>query len=921
MRPLILKLSAFGPYAGKTVLHLDRLGEGGLYLITGDTGAGKTTLFDAITYALYGEASGDTRDDPRAFRSKYALPETPTYVELTFLCRGKEYTVRRNPEYLRPARRGEGFTLQRSDAQLVGPGLAVTKVREVDAAVRDLLGLDREQFTQVAMIAQGDFLKLLLAPTDQRIEIFRRIFDTGRYEAVQRRLREDTAALRRECDTLSAGIRQYAGGIACPEDSPLWPEVQAARAAQLPPGETLDLLERLIEADSTARRETEMRRADLRREIEALAARQAVGEARRRDQAALDKAQVALSALGPRRESAKKALADAAAREPEAEDASAKAAALTGQLPQYDSLDSLRRESARAAKDLARGRQEEAQQRGELEELRQRLERDRRELQSLSAAGAEAEKARNDAAALEKTAQELAALKEDVKALERQRQTYEDAAEAYRGKAGEADRLAGIWRDMNRAFLDGQAGILASRLEEGQPCPVCGSLHHPSPAVPQRDVPGEAALERAKAETESAQRSAEAASRKAGELKGALASREERLAERLAALLGPLEAAALPEALERRRREQDEAWAAARAREREARKRERRAQALHQSVPEGERALQTKSAALAEMGATLSALTERAAALDRQAEEQAARLGFASRDQAKSAVAAWNRRAQTIRDQRRRAQEALGAIEREQAAAQGQIGTLQKRLGEGQDVDLAALAAQMDALREEQRELEDNAQALHTRLDRNRDTLASLRRSGQALADRERRLQWLDALSRTANGTLAGREKIMLETYVQMTCFDRILKRANLRFLVMSSGQYELRRRVSAENNRSQSGLELDVADHYNGTVRPVNTLSGGESFLASLALALGLADEIQSSAGGVQLDTMFVDEGFGTLDESALQLALRALAELGQGRRLVGIISHVSELKDRIDKQIVVRKDAAGGSRAEIIC
>ncbi len=159
----------------------------------------------------------------------------------------------------------------------------------------------------------------------------------------------------------------------------------------------------------------------------------------------------------------------------------------------------------------------------------------------------------------------------------------------------------------------------------------------------------------------------------------------------------------------------------------------------------------------------------------------------------------------------------------------------------------------------------------------------------------------------------------MLETYIQMTYFDRIIVRANTRFMVMSGGQYELKRRAEADNNRRQSGLELDVIDHYNGTRRSVKTLSGGESFLASLSLALGLSDEIQSSAGGIRLDTMFVDEGFGSLDEESLRQALRALSALSEGNRLVGIISHVAELKERIDRQIVVTKDRDGGSRAQI--
>lgn len=179
---------------------------------------------------------------------------------------------------------------------------------------------------------------------------------------------------------------------------------------------------------------------------------------------------------------------------------------------------------------------------------------------------------------------------------------------------------------------------------------------------------------------------------------------------------------------------------------------------------------------------------------------------------------------------------------------------------------------------------------------------------------------WVKALSDTANGTLANKQKIMLEAYVQASYFDRVIQRANTRFMVMSAGQYELRRRREADNNKSQSGLELDVVDHYNGTVRSVKTLSGGESFKASLSLALGLSDEIQAAAGGVRLDTMFVDEGFGSLDEESLQQAMRALSGLAQSNRLVGIISHVAQLKEKIEKQIVVTKEKSGGSRAVIM-
>ena len=222
MRPLNLTMSAFGPYAGQTTVDFSVLGTSGLYLITGDTGAGKTTIFDAITYALYGEASGESRESSM-LRSKYAAPETPTFVELTFLNGGKTYTVRRNPEYTRPKTRGTGTTVQKADAELTMPdGRIITKARDVTAAVTDIVGVDREQFARIAMIAQGEFRKLLLAQTDERKAIFRQIFHTGQYQALQNRLKEEAAALDRQCGELEAGLRQAAGSIRCdaPETLP-----------------------------------------------------------------------------------------------------------------------------------------------------------------------------------------------------------------------------------------------------------------------------------------------------------------------------------------------------------------------------------------------------------------------------------------------------------------------------------------------------------------------------------------------------------------------------------------------------------------------------------------------------------------------------------------------------------------------------
>ena len=335
MRPLKLTVSAFGPYAGKVVMDLEKLGREGLYLITGDTGAGKTTIFDAITYALYGEPSGDNRD-PSMFRSKYAQPETPTWVELVFAYGGKTYTVRRSPEYERPAKRGSGTTLQKAEAELLLPdGEPVTKARDVNQKIVDIIGLDRSQFAQIAMIAQGDFLKLLLADTKSRQEIFREIFKTRYYMVFQERMKNETGKLQRECDGARASVRQYIAGVTCREDDLLRNQLEKAQVGELPFQDTVELIERFLAQD----REEEERQQEIldrldqqRKETAALLGK---AEERQKTQEKLEQARQSRAALLPRVEQAQQALKAVEETIPRQEELSRELAALEAEMPRY----------------------------------------------------------------------------------------------------------------------------------------------------------------------------------------------------------------------------------------------------------------------------------------------------------------------------------------------------------------------------------------------------------------------------------------------------------------------------------------------------------------------------------------------------------------------------------------------------------
>ncbi|MBR4875529.1 MAG: SMC family ATPase, partial [Clostridia bacterium] len=344
----------------------------------------------------------------------------------------------------------------------------------------------------------------------------------------------------------------------------------------------------------------------------------------------------------------------------------------------------------------------------------------------------------------------------------------------------------------------------------------------------------------------------------------------------------------------------------------------RRAELL-KNIPMAEETLDRLEEGLQTLRTDLAADNSRREEIGLRMEEVSKSLTYPGRAAAEQAKVEQLAVRKTILDGIDSAEGAVVACEKELAALEGQIAQLKELLAKAEDIDLTAEEALAERYALQQKMVQQNQRILHLRLENNRTAMERIGKKAEELGKTEEKLAWVRTLADTAGGTLAGKDKIMLETFIQMTYFDRIIHRANTRFMVMSGGQYELKRRKEALTGRGQNGLELDVIDHYNGTERSVRTLSGGEAFKASLSLALGLSDEIQASAGGIRLDTMFVDEGFGSLDEESLAQAMQALRSLTEGQRLVGIISHVGELKEKIDRQIVVTKAPTGGSRAEI--
>lgn len=1010
MKPVRLVISAFGPYADQTEIDFTQLGSHGLYLITGDTGAGKTTIFDAITFALYGEASGKVRDSGM-FRSKYARPEVPTFVELTFSYGGKIYKVNRNPEYQRPKGRGTGMTTQKGDAVLTFPDERhpVTKSRDVTRAVEELIGLDYRQFTQIAMIAQGDFQKLLLAGTVERGEIFRRIFHTELYQEIQLRLKDAVKAKWKDYDEIRRSIAQFLSGVECQGQPEIQTEFEGLKKVKFEgkAGRGLELLEHLLEKEQELLAKLNGDLGTVNEKIQQedrLLGMIAQNERIRQD---LAKNREALEILIPELERARATWEKAHSEAEICQELGEQIRMGKENLEQHRLLEqgerqlveiqaniqelSVQKENCKvrfkqAEEELGAGRKElemlqpAGEERARLLHQKQVAESRQKELLQAEMQREKAEK-NLKILRLQEQMSGLIELEHFVEKLANDKQMIAQMQEKYRQICNRRDKQRLLYVRTEQQFLDAQAGLLAVHLEEEKPCPVCGSLHHPNPAKLPNQAPDKAAVDLEKEQLGQLDGQVQTMSAQIGHLLENWQMDSVRAREMMEEMYGAeVECAETAgQGQETSGQDQDAYLSKIRAdihalkREvavpkftrDEIRQKFHYLEGQHQMLSEqlqgAKRERETLSERLTALAAQLSENTAkmaRKAEVERQIQNLDAlqkqlhaeisqteirlakaasgkekleqtiddckkKLGGQSAADLELAVESCRNKKQKLEQEEQQAQEHYQTLSRQTAALQSAADALQKQMCEADKLDEAVILERKGQWVQKKTSLENQRSEQFAAYRSNRGIYESAAVRQKELLAVEAEYIWMRSLADTANGGLAGKRKIELETYIQMAYFDRIIRRANLRLMTMSSGQYELKRQEDGESKKEKAGLELNVIDHYNGTERSVKTLSGGESFQASLSLALGLSDEIQSCAGGIRLDTMFVDEGFGSLDEEALQAAMRALQGLAEGDRLVGIISHVSELKERIESKIVVtkcRNRDGVGSRVKVV-
>lgn len=919
MRPLKITMSAFGPYAGEVTLDMQKLGKSGIYLITGDTGAGKTTIFDAISYALYGEASGNYRENT-TLRSKYASADTPTFVELEFEYNNEIYKINRNPEYPRPNKRGEGFTKQSANAELIMPdGSVITKIKEVSAKVEEIIGINKNQFSQIAMIAQGDFRKLLNCETNERSKIFRKIFKTEPYHNIEIKLSSLFNELKRNREKEKSGIEQYINQLKCNENDTLSLELERAKKGDVLIEDVIKIAGEIINKDTLEYTKTQKNIESINEEIEKINSNIKLYENQEATKKAYAKASAKLEEFKTKRNESEKAYKSAEAQRESLDHLTSKINLINSKMPKYDELKSLensineRKQSFEKNSSLLKLKQQE------ITLLEKEIDEKSKALEEVKGADLLVQKLTVQKEEINKKAEALKELKTEIDRCKTEQKNLKNAQSFAKSALDEYGALENEYNQIYIAFFNEQAGIIADELKDGEPCPVCGSTSHPNLARKSENAPSQADVESLQKLAKKAQEKAD----KARDTASALKSRVDEIAANVKSAAKKLFGTDdnvfdnYNSNINALKKEYDDTLALLKT----ANEKLNLYQKLDKEIPE----IQEKQKSLSD---EISTLNTQKASDEAFISENTKRvisikseLDFESADLAKDKLKEYTDLSSDIKNAIEKSKNAFDDIKSKYDTQKGTKASLENALKEFKEIDLASLNEKSLKLNEHKKDVDKTAKLLYSRIENNKSLVDDISEKRDILKGYDDKYVWLKALSETANGDISGKEKITLETFVQMTYFDSIIRKANIRLLTMSDGQYELVRRSDAETLKKNEGLALDVIDHFNASSRSVSTLSGGESFMASLCLALGLSDEIQSSNGGIKLDTMFVDEGFGSLDGEALDRALSALTSLSQGNRLVGIISHVDALRDRIDNKIVITKDRTIGSNAQIIC
>lgn len=1058
MKPVKLIISAFGPYADEMpVINFEPFEKKGLFLICGDTGAGKTTIFDAICFALYGETSGSFRDT-KNLRSEYASLSAESFVDFSFTHQGKEYRIYRKPSYDRPKQRGEGMITEKERAELYCEDkVPIEGTTQVNHAVIELLKIDFKQFKQIAMIAQGEFWDLLNASTEDRTKILRTIFMTSGYERMQYKLKERKNASFSEKKKTEDSIFQYFRDAEAPEDSGL-EEVLRSLQEEADSSdsawnleEMLNVLTDIISADAAALKNTQKelhtekqtgeekkkalhnaqtnneflqrfrkfteekdkldaKEAEIK-ELELLTERQKTAvrklkpmhdtlkkeerEASETERELTGKKEE-LTKIKSRGDQAEEALKKSLEGEARAEAQKKTAERLKEDIPKYEKRDALISEMEALKKEEACLDKEEKTLREDEEKLKCKIDHLGaviKDLEKCAPRRVEVQNRGKELQTLEAGMKEI--LEQDIPEHKKKKQELKVKQDAFRLAQEQFEDVSEERRRCEHVLENCRAGILAQHLEEGKKCPVCGSTHHPEPAVLPEETASEEKLKELREIEESAKEAKDSSCIKAEKAKMTLESHEEQLRNRILTSMKQVDHIAdLSEnvSIEHFYEKISSAWDVVKEQildneklekqlEEDCRTYEKAVQDIEtargketedlmtrkEDLDERKRKNQThfveKKTALKEYDNLAFPDLETAVKEQKKAEQEAEGI-FEAIEKAKTAK-------QQADTKKAETEAALGVLETrfqslrvlteesrsnfrnllmeenfaseeaflEFLTDENEIAENEKKINEYkqavqtniQQLNQARMDAEgkmemaEDQLKKESEEQDHRIETIRkhctqieNRLEKNKRIKEKISSQRSSLEKFQEEYNRCTRLYNLITGNIPDRAKITFEQYIQAAGFDHIIAAANRRLLPMSDGQYELFRKDDSENKRSKTILNLEVQDHFTGHRRPVGSLSGGESFKASLSLALGLSDTVSSNLGGVQMDALFVDEGFGTLDKKSIESAMDTLVRLSGTNKLVGIISHREELMENIPQQIKIKKTKEG-SRIDI--
>ncbi len=1053
MKPVKLIISAFGPYADEMpVINFEPFEKKGLFLICGDTGAGKTTIFDAICFALYGETSGSFRDT-KNLRSEYASLSAESFVDFSFTHQGKEYRIYRKPSYDRPKQRGEGMITEKERAELYCEDkVPIEGTTQVNHAVIELLKIDFKQFKQIAMIAQGEFWDLLNASTEDRTKILRTIFMTSGYERMQYKLKERKNASFSEKKKTEDSIFQYFRDAEAPEDSGL-EEVLRSLQEEADSSdsawnleEMLNVLTDIISADAAALKNTQKelhtekqtgeekkkalhnaqtnneflqrfrkfteekdkldaKEAEIK-ELELLTERQKTAvrklkpmhdtlkkeerEASETERELTGKKEE-LTKIKSRGDQAEEALKKSLEGEARAEAQKKTAERLKEDIPKYEKRDALISEMEALKKEEACLDKEEKTLREDEEKLKCKIDHLGaviKDLEKCAPRRVEVQNRGKELQTLEAGMKEI--LEQDIPEHKKKKQELKVKQDAFRLAQEQFEDVSEERRRCEHVLENCRAGILAQHLEEGKKCPVCGSTHHPEPAVLPEETASEEKLKELREIEESAKEAKDSSCIKAEKAKMALESHEEQLRNRILTSMKQVDHIAdLSEnvSIEHFYEKISSAWDVVKEQildneklekqlEEDCRTYEKAVQDIEtargketedlmtrkEDLDERKRKNQThfveKKTALKEYDNLAFPDLETAVKEQKKAEQEAEGI-FEAIEKAKTAK-------QQADTEKAETEAALGVLETrfqslrvlteesrsnfrnllmeenfaseeaflEFLTDENEIAENEKKINEYkqavqtniQQLNQARMDAEgkmemaEDQLKKESEEQDHRIETIRkhctqieNRLEKNKRIKEKISSQRSSLEKFQEEYNRCTRLYNLITGNIPDRAKITFEQYIQAAGFDHIIAAANRRLLPMSDGQYELFRKDDSENKRSKTILNLEVQDHFTGHRRPVGSLSGGESFKASLSLALGLSDTVSSNLGGVQMDALFVDEGFGTLDKKSIESAMDTLVRLSGTNKLVGIISHREELMENIPQQIKIKKTKEG--------